>query len=344
MAGAFEVARARGCEQAIIIGTDIADIEAEDVQDAFAALDAGAAVLNPAADGGFYLLGLNRPCPAAFQSKSWGSPEVFARTRELLHDAGLTVRSLRQRHDIDRPQDLPRLARQADFQAKLSIVIPTLSPVSALKPLLAALTTGLWPGDEIIVTGPRMAVPGNCRERFPIADCCFGVFSPMGRGVQLNAGVHHAKGNLLWFLHDDSLVPAHFAYLVRKLSRAEHMSLGCFELAFSAATPALRAIARWGNWRTRFLRLPYGDQGLFCRRETFDKAGGFQLAQLMEDVDFVKRCRLHGDILRLSEKLYTSPQRYLAKGILRASLRNHLTMLLYHLGWSNERLRAFYYG
>ncbi len=343
MANAFHLARARGSEQVVIIGSDLADIEADDLHDAFTALDTVDAVLNPAADGGFYLLGLNRPCPAVFAPENWGTPHIFSRTRQLLRKAGLTVRSLRQRHDVDRPEDLPHFDRQLLFRDRLSVVIPTLGAITDLRPLLTTLSNGLWPEDEIIVAGPRVLPTFTAREPMRFSDSCLGVTCPPGRGVQLNSGVRHAGGQLLWFLHDDSIVPPHFAYLVRNLCGTRNKSLGCFQLAFSTATPMLNAIACWGNWRTRFLQLPYGDQGLFCRRETFDTVGGFHRFQLMEDVDFVKRCRRHGGILMLAEKLYTSPRRYLAKGILRASLRNHLTMFLYHMGCSEQRLHDFYY-
>lgn len=343
MATAFDLVWSRGFQQIVIIGSDIADIESDDIQEAFAALAEGYTVLNPASDGGFYLLGLSRPCPAVFEPETWGTQEIFARTEHLLQKGGLTVRCLRQRHDIDRPEDLSHIARQPIFQDSLSIIIPTLRSITGLRPLLTALTSGMWPGDEIIVVSPEATTAGAPHEPMLVSESCLAVASAKGRGLQLNAGVRHAKGNVLWFVHDDSTVPNQFAYLVRQISRAKQMSLGCFRLAFSPSTPLLNAIAQWGNWRTRFVKLPYGDQGLFCRRETFTQVGGFHRDMLMEDVDFVKRCRRHGGILMLPEMLYTSPQRYLKRGILRASVRNHFTILLYHLGWSEAKLHAFYY-
>ena len=63
----------------------------------------------------------------------------------------------------------------------------------------------------------------------------------------------------------------------------------------------------------------------------------------MEDVHFLRQCRRWGRLLTLPDSLTTSPERYLRRGILRASLRNHLTMLLYHLGVSDEKLYSVYY-
>ena len=176
-----------------------------------------------------------------------------------------------------------------------------------------------------MVTSFSGAVPGNHSSN-PLTA------APRGRGHQLNRGVELAKGNLLFFLHDDSIPPPNFAYSLRKLCARPEMSLGCFSLAFSPSQPLLDGIARWANLRTRLFGLPYGDQGLFCRREMFEKVGGFKKPYLMEDVDFVRSCRRFGRILVLPDSITTSPERYLRKGILRASLQNHLTMLLYHLG------------
>jgi hypothetical protein len=92
------------------------------------------------------------------------------------------------------------------------------------------------------------------------------------------------------------------------------------------------------------MKLPYGDQGLFCRREIFEKARGFGKPYLMEDVDFVKRCRRLGEIAFLPQTVVTSPRRYLEKGVLKAALQNHLTMALYFLGVDNADLARLYYG
>jgi uncharacterized protein len=120
-------------------------------------------------------------------------------------------------------------------------------------------------------------------------------------------------------------------------------ALGCFRLAFPSNSRALTLIARWANWRTYFLKLPYGDQGLFCRRETFDRLGGFNREYLMEDVDFARSALRLGALLTVQEVLYTSPERYERRGILRASLTNHLLFTLYLLGVRDRKLYSLYY-
>ena len=334
----------RGYSQVLLVGTDLADLQPSDFDEAFQALGNGYAALGPAADGGFYLIGVDRPCPSAFQPDTWSTGEIFARTERLLLHAGFEVKHLRERRDIDSPEDLGILEEQPEFRKNLSVVIPTLGSIEKLEPFLQNLRKQIWPDDEIIVVQAEAGEPqAGFYEPRRVAPLILAVASPRGRGLQLNRGATIAKGDLLFFLHDDSVPPSNFAYSIRKICHRHDISLGCFRLAFSPATPLLDQIARWANWRTRLFGLPYGDQGLFCRREVYEKVGGFNRPYLMEDVEFVRNCKRRGRLLVLPDIIHTSPGRYLRRGILRASLKNHVTMLLYHLGVSDRKLYAFYY-
>jgi rSAM/selenodomain-associated transferase 2/rSAM/selenodomain-associated transferase 1 len=344
MGEAIQQVMGRGFSQVLLVGTDLAEPRAEDFDEAFQALDEGYSALGPASDGGFYLIGLDRPCPSVFQPQVWGTGEVLVRTERLLTRAGLRVKRLREKRDIDSPEDIEVLEENPEFRTDLSVIIPTLGSIEQLEPFLQRLRKQIWPDDEIIVVQAQGAEqPGGPHDPIQIAQQILAVASPRGRGLQLNRGAGAAKGGLLFFLHDDSVPPPNFAYSVRKLCRMPQAALGCFRLAFSPSTPALGWIARWANLRTRLFDLPYGDQGIFCRREVYDQVGGFKKPHLMEDVDFVRNCRRRGHILVLHDSMTTSPSRYLRHGILRASLRNHLTMLLYRLGVSDRKLYEYYY-
>ena len=97
-----------GARSAVLIGTDIADSTAADLERAcdWLAADPGAAVLGPVADGGYWLLGLSRVRQAWFTDIAWGGAEVAAATRTRLRAAGLRVHELKERHDIDVADDL----------------------------------------------------------------------------------------------------------------------------------------------------------------------------------------------------------------------------------------------
>lgn len=330
-----------GYRQVVLVGTDIANLAASDFEEAFASLKQGFAVLNPASDGGFYLVGLDRPCPSAFASKEWSTATVFKRTKELLEKAGFGVKINSERQDIDRPEDIAHLRDQPLLQNRISIIVPTRRDFEKLRPMLDNLEAQLWPGDEIIIS---FSGKGPCIDTLNALDPRIRLIrSPAGRGLQLNRGAREAKGNLFWFLHDDSVPPDQFGYDVRKICVDLQYSLGSFLLGYAPSNRSMDLIARWANFRTRCLWLPYGDQGFFCRSEVFWQLGGYRHRYIMEDVDFVRRSKQIGKLLIIPETLYTSPKRYLGKGIFRASLENHLTMLLYLMGVNERQLFRFYY-
>lgn len=98
------------CPFAVLIGADCLSLGTDDLRSAFAALAAGRdAVLGPAEDGGYMLIGLRRPQPALFKDINWGGPDVLAATRRRLQQTGLNWLELPPRWDVDRPADLRRL-------------------------------------------------------------------------------------------------------------------------------------------------------------------------------------------------------------------------------------------
>lgn len=110
MAHALDEALAGGVP-ALLVGSDCPGLCAADLREAAAALAGGHdAVLGPAADGGYYLLGLRRPAPALFAEVPWGTGEVLARTRARLAALGLRWHELTVRRDVDRPEDLVLLS------------------------------------------------------------------------------------------------------------------------------------------------------------------------------------------------------------------------------------------
>ncbi len=93
----------------ILVGTDCPTLCAEDLHAAQSALLTADAALGPAADGGYWLLGLRHHDAALFSDIEWGSEQVLAVTRQRLHALGWTWRELATRWDVDRPADLERL-------------------------------------------------------------------------------------------------------------------------------------------------------------------------------------------------------------------------------------------
>ncbi|MDF5720593.1 MAG: TIGR04282 family arsenosugar biosynthesis glycosyltransferase [Rhizonema sp. PD37] len=96
-----------GAEQAVIIGTDCPDVNADILAEAFAKLHHYNLVLGPAMDGGYYLVGLQYPIPELFIDIDWGTAKVLQQTVEVAENLNLSVAYLPYLADIDRPEDLP---------------------------------------------------------------------------------------------------------------------------------------------------------------------------------------------------------------------------------------------
>jgi hypothetical protein len=96
--------------------------------------------------------------------------------------------------------------------------------------------------------------------------------------------------------------------------------------------------------RSRRLGLPFGDQGLFCRREAYEESGGFRDLPVCDDLDIVRRVKRVGRLVILPEKSVTSPRRYRQNGSLRQVLRNWRVLAGYFAGVAPEKLERWYRG
>lgn len=163
--------------------------------------------------------------------------------------------------------------------------------------------------------------------------------SVQGRGPQQNAGAAAADGSWLLFLHADSSLPPGWRDDIRRAAcgRRPHR-WGCFRLTLDSEAWQARLLERIVALRVRVLRLPYGDQGIFVRRDVFQSAGGFPPYPLMEDVALVRRLAAEGAPYRSPLPLRTSARRWHRDGWLRRSLRNLSVLGRYALGVPPERL------
>ena len=106
MQNAFQKLFALNYQNCIIIGSDLFDLNEKMIIDAFQLLDKNDAVIGPAEDGGYYLLGLKNIIPAIFQNKNWGTSSVFADTLKDLEN--LKVDLTKKLNDIDTFEDLEK--------------------------------------------------------------------------------------------------------------------------------------------------------------------------------------------------------------------------------------------
>jgi rSAM/selenodomain-associated transferase 2 len=161
------------------------------------------------------------------------------------------------------------------------------------------------------------------------------------RGARLALAAREARGEILFFLHADSTPPANALEAARE-TLENGATAGAFSLAYDEGGAAMRWVAWWANLRSRWLKLPFGDQGIFCRREAYERAGGFRELPICDDLDLVRRLRRTGRVVIRPEKTVTSARRYLARGAARQVLRTWRVLFGYFARVDPRRLERWY--
>jgi uncharacterized protein len=222
---------------------------------------------------------------------------------------------------FDLPNTLPKPV--------ISIILPVLNEAPILAEALLRLPRA--PDLEILlVDGGSVDATLEVAARFPDVGR---LTAPRGRGAQMNAGALAARGDLLFFLHIDTvLTPDHVAAL-RRAALDPGVGAGAFALRLVPPNPFLRFIAWGAYWRSRLFRLPYGDQAIFVRRTLFFALGGFAHRR-PEDLDLVLRLRRLTRLRLLTPPVTSSGRRWLEHGNLRTTA-SHWLFLIRHLA---ERL------
>ncbi|MGZ8378074.1 MAG: TIGR04283 family arsenosugar biosynthesis glycosyltransferase [Gemmatirosa sp.] len=213
-----------------------------------------------------------------------------------------------------------------DPLAAIAVVIPVAPGDGAWRALLPDLAA--LPRDAAVVLAgaapldaddaATLAVAMGAREwRWLVA--------PRGRARQLNAGARAATRPLLWFLHADTRLAPGALDALRGALRVRPRALHYFDLAFLPDGPRrMRLNAIGVRVRSRWLGMPFGDQGFCVHRDVFTQLGGFdERAPYGEDHLFVWRARQAGVRLHATGgRLLTSARRYREQGWARTTLRH----------------------
>ncbi len=220
---------------------------------------------------------------------------------------------------------------------KVSIIIPALNE----GPRIVAAIERAWQagGDEVIVVdgGSSDDTTGQAA-----AARCELVISPRGRARQQNAGAARATGDVLLFLHADNWLVAGGVDQIRRSLADPRVTFGCFRQRIEAAGVAYRLLEIGNLLRAACLRRPYGDQGIFVRRDVFAAVGGFADVPLMEDVLLAKSLVRRARPRVLRGPLYISPRRWQQRGIVRQTRHNWSLLLRAKCGVPLEQLAEEY--
>jgi len=333
---AFQRAFQSGCGRAVLVGTDIPRLKPDHFMQAFEALGQYDLVLGPSRDGGYWLMGLNRLLPL-FQGIEWGTGQVYEQTLALAADQGLKVRDLEILTDLDTGENLEELLPdQAGKGPYLSVIIPALNEERTVE---RALKSALSPDAEIILVDGGSSDDTVLRARNSGAKI---VNSPRGRALQQNRGASESRGRVLLFLHADTRLPPDYVQHIFELLMDPEVVAGAFRFRTDLDQPLMRFIEMGANLRSRYLGLPYGDQGLFFRKEVFEAENGFPQVPIAEDLLMMHRIRRMGRTGLVPAHVITSARRWKKRGFLSTTLINQVVVAGSCLGVSPEVLWRLY--
>lgn len=220
---------------------------------------------------------------------------------------------------------------------QVSIVIPTLNESATIVAAIDA-ARNCNPFEIIVVDGGSTdnTITLASRMTEKVYRC------KRGRAVQQNFGAGKAKGDILLFLHADTLLDPDSLNQINAALQNPHIGCGAFRQRIESASLSFRIIEIGNSIRARWFSRPYGDQAIFVRREIFERIGGFPEIGLLEEIHLMRKLNRITKTCLLSGPLKVSPRRWEKNGIVRQTLRNWLLVVSEWCGVHPNKLEKFY--
>jgi rSAM/selenodomain-associated transferase 2 len=222
---------------------------------------------------------------------------------------------------------------------QISVIVPALNEARCIEACLSRLAEMRGRGHEVIVVdgGSWDDTPAIARRW---ADRV--IFARRGRAPQMNAGAATAAGDILLFLHADTLLPPLADIGILMEMERLRRRWGRFDVRLSGTHPMLRVIEQGINFRSRLTGVATGDQAVFVERELWREAGGFPDIPLMEDVALSKILKRHGPPLCLWRRAVTASRRWEERGVIRTMILMWYLRAAFSCGADPAKLRRLY--
>ena len=227
----------------------------------------------------------------------------------------------------------------------ISIITPVLNEEGYVKPFLFHLNDVGEEGDlELILVdgGSTDSTIDEIREfstnfnhRLELLE------ARKGRGNQMNKGAEKARGDILLFLHVDSLINRGSLKMIEKELEDEGTVGGGFTQRFKDPDTFMKLVSFLGNLRTRSTGMFYGDYGFFIKREIFENIGGYDDIPFLEDVEICRKAKRSGKLKQIDCKIHTSSRRYENKGRIKLSIVFRLAVVMNALGFRPQFLGKY---
>ncbi len=215
---------------------------------------------------------------------------------------------------------------------QLSIIIPVFNEARELPDLLKHLVPLRACGAEVIVVdGGSEDGSQQVASRAGAQIIC----TERSRARQMNAGASAAHGDVLLFLHADTVLPLcanqSIEAAIRCSGHADERVWGHFDVRINGSSFMLRVITMLMNWRSRLSGIATGDQAMFVTSRAFEAVGGFPDQPLMEDIELSRRLLALARPICLADRVVTSGRRWETHGVWRT------IWLMWRLRWSYWR-------
>jgi rSAM/selenodomain-associated transferase 2 len=229
------------------------------------------------------------------------------------------------------------LLNEVERGLRISVIVPALNEAGIIEATLVHTLVTLTPHELFVVdtgsTDATVSIAARYARLLPGA---------VTRGGGLNAAAAQAGGDVLLFLHADTLLPPRAATVIRQALRDPAVIGGAFRLQLDDSRRRAHLVAWSVNRRSALLNTFFGDQALFVRREVFRQAGGFREWSVMEDLEVLSRLRRYGRLALLDAAVITSARRHRRRGWARTIATIWLISLLFRLGVPGQTMVRWY--
>lgn len=221
----------------------------------------------------------------------------------------------------------------------ISVIVPTRNEEELLSRCLESV---LSEKEELEL----IVVDGNSSDRSLEVACNYTkqvlALKNSNLAAQLNAGADIAGGDILLFLHADSILrPGSIAQLKKISTRVVG---GAFKMQLDDNRFFYRLLSLGGNLYCRFTGTYFGDRGIFVRSSIFEQIGGFSPLPIMADVEFSRRLHRYGKTVLLEGPVISSSRKFDHEGALHTLYLITYALAVYRLGVSPEIIKKKYYG
>ena len=224
--------------------------------------------------------------------------------------------------------------------SKISIIIPTINEANNLPLLLSDLSNILKDGEIIIVDC------GSEDKTIDIANI-YGakvfIIKERNRGFQLDFGARKSKGDWLIFLHADTRLTHDWFEKLNSVLKEKKDYIYYFQFKINHKKIIYRLLEILVNFRSKYFKQPYGDQGLIIHRTTYFKNNGFRKIPLMEDVDFLRRLNKKKDLKQLNLPIFISSRKWERTNIFLQAIKNFHFRRRWLKGESLKSIYSDYY-